>query len=57
MCVLMILRKLECKSARLAMVGGESLLGFHIWGHALSPPAGGSASLKDMSGNLCPSAT
>jgi hypothetical protein len=42
-CVRMGLRSLECRSASLVMVGGESLLGVHIWGQDLSPPTGGSA--------------
>ncbi len=42
-CVRVGLRSLECRSASLVMVGGESLLGVHIWGQDLSPPTGGSA--------------
>ena len=56
-CVRMNLRKLECKSAKLVMLGGVSLLGFRIWGQILSPPTGGSTSVKIMSGVLCPSTT
>jgi len=47
--------KLECSSASLVMMGGDSLLVFRIWGHVLSPPTGGSASVIIMSGILCPS--
>jgi hypothetical protein len=53
----MILRKLECKSASMVMLGGVSLLVFRVWGQVLSPPTGGSASVKILSGVLCPSTT
>jgi hypothetical protein len=39
------------------MIDVESLLVFRIWGQVLSPPTGGSASVKVMSGILCPSTT
>ena len=56
-CVRMSLRKLECKSASLVMIGGESLLVFRIRGQVLSPPTGGSALVNIMSGILYPSTT
>jgi hypothetical protein len=43
------LRRLECSSASLVMVGGEFLLVVRIWGQVLSPPTGGSASVNIMS--------
>ena len=49
--------RLECKSANLATLGGVSLLVFRYWGQVLSPPSDGSASVKIMSGVLCPSTT
>ena len=49
-CVRMSLRRLECISASLVMLGGVSFLGFRIWGQFLSPPTGGSASTNIMSG-------
>jgi hypothetical protein len=49
--------KLECSSASLVMMGGDSLLVFRIWGQVLSPPRGGSVSVNNMSGILCPSTT
>ena len=45
-CVRMSLRMLECKSASLVIIDGESLLVFRIWGQVLSPPTGGSATMK-----------
>jgi len=56
-CVRMILRRLECKSANLVMLGGVSFPFFRVWGQVLSPPTGGSASVNIMSGILCPSTT
>ena len=49
-CARMSLRKLECRSASLIMIVGEYLLVFRIWGQVQSPPTGGSASVKVMSG-------
>ena len=57
LCVRMSLRRLECKSVSLAMIGGVPLSFCRAWGQVLSPPTGGSASVKIMSGVLCPSAT
>ena len=37
----MSLRRLECRSASLVMLGSVSLFGFRIWGQVLSPPTGG----------------
>jgi hypothetical protein len=48
---------LECKSASLVMMGGVSFPCFRVWGHVLSPPTGGSASVNIMSRALCPSTT
>jgi len=48
------LRRLECKSASLVMVDGESLLVFRLWGQVLSPPTGWSASVNIMSGVFVP---
>ena len=31
-CIRMSLRKLECKSASVVMIGGESLLVLRVWG-------------------------
>ena len=56
-CARMILRRLEFRSANLVTLGGVSLLVLLIWGHVLSPPIGGSASVNIMSGVLCPSTT
>ena len=56
-CVRMSLRKLECRSANLATLGGVSFLVFLIWGQVRSPPTGGSASVNIMSRVLCPSTT
>jgi hypothetical protein len=56
-CVRMSLRKLECKSVSLVMIGGESLLIFRICGQILNPPTGGSVSVNIISGVLCPSTT
>ena len=56
-CVRMSLRRLECKSASLVMIGGVPFSFCRVWGHVLSPPTGGSASVKIMSDVLCPSAT
>ena len=50
-CVRMSLRRLECRSASLVMLGSVSLFGFRIWGQVLSSPTDGSASLNIMS--LC----
>jgi len=49
------LRRLVCKSASLVMLGGASLLVFPVCGHVLSPPTGECASVKIMTGVLCPS--
>ena len=55
-CVRMILRRLGCRSASLAKLGGVSFLVFLICGQVLSrPPIGGSASVNIMSGVLCSS--
>ena len=56
-CVRMSLRKLECKSASLVILGGVPFPFFRVWGQVLSPPTGGSASVNIMSGVLCPSTT
>ena len=56
-CVRMILRRLECRSAILVTLGVVSLLFLLIWGQVLSPPIGGSALVNVMSGVLCPSTT
>ena len=56
-CVWMSLRKLECISASLVMLGGMSLIVFRVWGQVLSSPMGGSASSNIMSGVLCSSTT
>jgi len=56
-CVQMSLLKLECKSASLVRIGGESFLVFRVWGQVLSPPTDGSASVNIMSGVLCLSTT
>ena len=56
-CVRMILRRLECRSANLITLGCVSFLVFLIWGQALSPPIGGSALGNIMSGVLCSSTT
>ncbi len=55
MCVHLSLRRLECRSASLVVVGGDSLRVVRIWGHVLSPPTGGSALVNNISGGLCPS--
>ncbi len=57
MCVRMILRRLECRSANLVTSSGVTFLVFLIWGQVLSPPIGGSASVNIMSGVLCTSTT
>ena len=57
MCVRMILRRLESRSANLVTLGVVSLLFSFIWGQVLSPPIGGSASENVMSGVLRPSTT
>jgi len=57
MCVQMSLCMLECRSAGLSMVGGVHFPFCRIWGQVLSPPTGGCASVKILSGSLCPSAT
>ena len=56
-CVRMSLRRLECRSANFFTLGGVYFLVFLVWGHVLSPPIGGSASVNIMSGVLCPSTT
>ena len=56
-CVRMSLRRLECGSASLVMVGAVPFPFCRVWGQVLSPPTGGSAPVKIMSGALCPSAT
>ena len=56
-CVRMSLRRLERKSASLVMIGGVPFPFFRVCGQILSPPTGGSASVKIMSGVLCPSVT
>ncbi len=53
----MILRRLECRSANVVILGGVPLLVFFIWGQFLSPPIGGSASVNIISRVLCPSTT
>ena len=57
MCVRMSLRKLDCKSASLVLIGVDSLLVFRIWGQVLCPRTGGYTSWNIMLGVLCPSAT
>jgi len=56
-CVRMSLRKLECKSASLVMIGGVPFPFCRVWGQALSPPTGGSALVNVMSRVLCRSTT
>ena len=56
-CVRMILRRLESRSANKVTLGGLSLLVLLIWGQVLSPPIGGYALVNIMSGVLCPSTT
>ncbi len=51
------LRRLECRSASLVMLGGVFLIVFRVWGQVPSPPIGRSASVNIMSGGLCPSTT
>ncbi len=53
----MSLRKLECKSASLVIMGGVSFPCFRVWGLVLSPPTGGYSSVNIMSRVLCPSTT
>ncbi len=48
-CVRVSLRKLECRSASLVILGGVSLFIFWSWGHVPSPPTGGFASVNIMS--------
>ena len=55
LCVLMISRRLECRSASLSMLGVVSCLVLRSWGKVLSPPIGGSASVNIMYGVLRPS--
>ena len=57
MCVLMRLRRLECRSACLVTLGGVSLLVLRVWGQVLSPLTGGSPSVNIMPSLFCPSAT
>ena len=52
--VLMSLRKLVCKLASLVMLGGLAACCLRIWGHVLTPPMGGSASVNIMSGIVWP---
>jgi len=56
-CVRMILRRLECRSASLSMLDGVSFFVPRSWGQILIPPTSGSASVNIMSGVLCPSTT
>ena len=56
-CVRIILRSMECRSANLVTLGGVSLPVLLIWGQVLSPPIGGSAAMNVMSGVLSPSTT
>jgi hypothetical protein len=56
-CVRMSLCRLECRLARLCMLGDVSFLVPRIWGHVLSPLIGGSASVNVMSAVFCPSTT
>ncbi len=56
-CVRMSLCRLECRSARLCMLGDVSILVPRIWGHVLSPLIGGSAYANVMSPVFCPSTT
>jgi len=53
-CDRMSLRRLECRSASLVMVGGVPFPFCRVLGQVLSPPMGGSASVKIMSVVLCP---
>jgi len=55
--VRMSLRRLECKSASLVMLGGVPFPCFRVWGQVLSPPTGVSASVNMLSGVMCPSTT
>ncbi len=56
-CVRMSLCRLECRSARLCMLGAVSFLVPRICGHVLSPLIGGSASANVVSRVFCPSTT
>jgi hypothetical protein len=56
-CVRMSLRMLECKSARLVMIGGVTFPFFRLWGYVLSPPTDEFVSVNIMSTVLCPSTT
>ena len=56
-CVRMSLCRLECRSARLCVLGVLSFLVPLIWGHVRSPLIGGSAYVNSMSGVFCPSTT
>ena len=56
-CVRTSLHRLEFKSASLVMMDGVSFICFRVWGQVLSYLTGGSASLKIMSGFLCPCTT
>jgi hypothetical protein len=51
-CVRISLRRLECKSANLIMLGGVSFSFFRVWGQALSPPTSGSTSVKIIPGGF-----
>jgi hypothetical protein len=55
--VRMSLRRFECKSANLVMLGGVSFPFFRVWGQVLSLPTDGSVLVNIMSGVLCPSTT
>jgi hypothetical protein len=56
-CVQMSLRRLECMSASLSMLGGVSFLVSRSWGQVLSPPTGGFVFVNMMYGVLSPSTT
>ncbi len=56
-CVRISLHKLECKSAKLVMIGGVPFPLCRVWGQAQCPPTGGYASVNIMSGVVCPSTT
>ena len=48
LCALIILRRLECRSVILSMLGIVSCLVLRSWGQVLSPPIGVSASVNIM---------
>ncbi len=56
-CARMSLRRLQCRSASLVLLGGVSLLVFSYLGPGSKSPTDGFASTNMMSGDLCPSTT